>query len=169
MVLLALAVALLCGTALAVEYPCEWSAGYAGNPDSELLVSPAEWVGIWQDCDPGYYGEYVIEEDQGYRYVSLVDYGPGGNSPWKDYQFLWPWSWQFQTDMATGEALFDGDPGDWCILEFGGGMWYDREVGQYFDPTPERIKFTVVPEPAVVSSLAGLALALGGILRVRLR
>ena len=82
-ILLTSILALACGVVSAAEYPCDWSAGYAGNPDSELSVNPAEWVTVWQNCDPGYYGQYFIEELAGYRYVSLIDFGgPSGNSPW---------------------------------------------------------------------------------------
>jgi hypothetical protein len=168
--LLATALALTCGLALAVEYPTDWSAGFAGNPAYEIFVDSGSWVDVWQNCDPGYGGEYVIEDMSGYRYVSLVAYGgPSGNSPWKDYNFYWPYSWQFQQEMGTGQGLFSGDPGDWCILEFGGGTWYDTTNGQYFDPTPEQMKFTIIPEPALTSSLAGLLMGLGGIASLRLR
>lgn len=170
-VLIAAALAATCGLAAAVEYPTDWSAGYAGNPDGEIFVAlGGEWVPMWQNCDPGYEGEYIMEEDSGWRYVSLVDFGPGGHSPWINYNFDYHEDgWFFQTEMSTGRALIDGAIGEWCILEFGGGNWYDTFNGRYFDPTPEQIKFTIVPEPAVVSSLAGFALALGGVFSLRRR
>ena len=64
---------------------------------------------------------------------------------------------------------FDGAIGEWCILRFYGGDMYDTVEGQYFDLAAEEIKFTIIPEPAVVSSLAGFALAPGGIFRLRRR
>jgi hypothetical protein len=168
--LLAAALMATCGMALAVQYPTDWSPLYAGNPDSEVFVDPGTWVQMWQNCDPGYAGEYIMEQMSGYRYVSLVDFGPGGHSPWIDYSFDYhSEGWFFQQDITTGRAYIDGAIGEWCILEFGGGTWYDTTTSQYFDPTPEQIKFTVVPEPAVVSSLAGFALALGGIFGFRRR